>query len=174
MSLPTGSNRGQALNDAMTAIEIEFTPLVGVLPKEFSIFEPKVLEDLLRIFDGKALRAATGDVFGRIYEFFLMKFAIQGAHDNGEFFTPPSIVQTIVNVIAGAWGRLQPGVRLGRHVCPIQPLHREAWAGHIEAGHLLRPGENGHHHQARQNEPRSSAWKAPSSRPTPSTTRMPT
>ena len=38
-------------------------------------------------------------MFGRIYEYFLMKFAMQGAQDNGEFFTPPSLVQTIVNVI---------------------------------------------------------------------------
>jgi type I restriction enzyme M protein len=38
-------------------------------------------------------------VFGRIYEYFLAEFSKQGAHDNGEFFTPPSIVQTIVNVI---------------------------------------------------------------------------
>ena len=45
------------------------------------------------------LRTASGDVFGRIYEYFLAEFSKQGAHDNGEFFTPPSIVQTIVNVI---------------------------------------------------------------------------
>jgi type I restriction enzyme M protein len=45
------------------------------------------------------LRTASGDIFGRIYEYFLMKFAMQGAQDNGEFFTPPSLVQTIVNVI---------------------------------------------------------------------------
>ena len=38
-------------------------------------------------------------MFGRIYEYFLAEFSKQGAHDNGEFFTPPSIVQTIVNVI---------------------------------------------------------------------------
>ena len=38
-------------------------------------------------------------MFGRIYEYFLVEFSKQGAHDNGEFFTPPSIVQTIVNVI---------------------------------------------------------------------------
>ena len=50
-------------------------------------------------FDSEALRNATGDVFGRIYEYFLMKFAMQGAQDNGEFFTPPSLVQTLVNVI---------------------------------------------------------------------------
>jgi type I restriction enzyme M protein len=46
-----------------------------------------LLEDLMRIFDRKSLRTASGDVFGRIYEYFLMKFAMQGAQDNGEFFT---------------------------------------------------------------------------------------
>jgi type I restriction enzyme M protein len=54
---------------------------------------------MLRMFDAEALRNASGDVFGRIYEYFLAEFSKQGAHDNGEFFTPPSIVQTIVNVI---------------------------------------------------------------------------
>src|SRR5687767_11613752 len=83
----------------MTAIEDDFEPLKNVLPKEYTIFERVVLEDLLKIFNREALRTASGDVFGRIYEYFLMKFAMQGAQDNGEFFTPPSIVQTIVNVI---------------------------------------------------------------------------
>jgi type I restriction enzyme M protein len=54
---------------------------------------------MMRMFDSEGLRAASGDVFGRIYEYFLAEFSKQGAHDNGEFFTPPSIVQTIVNVI---------------------------------------------------------------------------
>jgi type I restriction enzyme M protein len=53
----------------------------------------------MRTFDSEALRTASGDVFGRIYEYFLAEFSKQRAHDNGEFFTPPSIVQTIVNVI---------------------------------------------------------------------------
>jgi type I restriction enzyme M protein len=99
MSLPEEEDLDQALIDAMTAIEKTFESLKGVLPKEFAIFERTVLEDLLRIFDREALRSAGGDLFGRIYEYFLMKFAIQGAQDNGEFFTPPSLVQTIVNVI---------------------------------------------------------------------------
>lgn len=51
------------------------------------------------MFDSETFRAASGDIFGRINEYFLMKFAMQGAQDNGEFFTPPSLVQTIVNVI---------------------------------------------------------------------------
>ena len=69
------------------------------MPKDYDQFENDLLEDLLRIFDSETLRTASGDVFGRIYEYFLMKFAMQGAQDNGEFFTPPSLVQTIVNVI---------------------------------------------------------------------------
>ena len=83
----------------MTAIEAEFEPLIGALPKDYGIFEPKVLEDLMRLFNSEQISSATGDVFGRIYEYFLAEFSMQRAHDNGEFFTPPSLVQTIVNVI---------------------------------------------------------------------------
>jgi type I restriction enzyme M protein len=87
------------VTEAMTAIEADFEPLLGVLPKDYGIFEPKVLEDLMRLFNSEQIKHATGDVFGRIYEYFLAKFSIQKAHDNGEFFTPVSLVQTIVNVI---------------------------------------------------------------------------
>jgi type I restriction enzyme M protein len=87
------------VTDAMTAIEADFEPLLGVLPKDYGIFEPQVLEELMRLFNSEMIKHATGDVFGRIYEYFLAKFSIQKAHDNGEFFTPSSIVQTIVNVI---------------------------------------------------------------------------
>ncbi|MDP2785745.1 MAG: N-6 DNA methylase, partial [Sulfurimicrobium sp.] len=99
LKLPSGANLGAALVEAMNAIEADFEPLAGQLPKDYDRFENKLLEDLLRNFDSAALRNASGDVFGRIYEYFLMKFAMQGAQDNGEFFTPPSLVQTIVNVI---------------------------------------------------------------------------
>jgi type I restriction enzyme M protein len=99
LKLPTCASLGTALVDAMNAIEAEFEPLRGQLPKEYDTFDDTLLEDILRAFDSEALRNASGDVFGRIYEYFLMKFAMQGAQDNGEFFTPPSLVQTIVNVI---------------------------------------------------------------------------
>lgn len=99
LATPTDADLAEAVIHAMTAIEESFEPLRGVLPKEFGIFERNVLEDLMRTFNREALRNATGDVFGRIYEYFLMKFAMQGAQDNGEFFTPPSLVQTLVNVI---------------------------------------------------------------------------
>jgi type I restriction enzyme M protein len=94
-----GASLSTLVTDAMTAIEAEFEPLLGVLPKDYGIFEPKVLEDLMRLFNSERIKQASGDVFGRIYEYFLAKFSIQKAHDNGEFFTPSSIVQTIVNVI---------------------------------------------------------------------------
>ena len=96
---PKDGSLGRAVNDAMEAVERQFSPLAGQLPKDYERFEDDVLERMMRTFDSEALRTASGDVFGRIYEYFLAEFSKQGAHDNGEFFTPPSIVQTIVNVI---------------------------------------------------------------------------
>ncbi len=90
---------GQSLIAAMEAVEEHFPPLAGQLPKDYARFDDELLESMMRKFDAEALRKASGDVFGRIYEYFLAEFSKQGAHDNGEFFTPPSIVQTIVNVI---------------------------------------------------------------------------
>lgn len=99
LRLPKGSQLGRAIVTAMQSIENGFPPLLNQLPKDYEEFGDDLLEEILRVFDSEILRTATGDVFGRIYEYFLMKFAMQGAQDNGEFFTPPSLVQTIVNVI---------------------------------------------------------------------------
>ena len=92
-------NLGAAVTAAMEKVEDHFPPLKGQLPKDYEHFEDDVLEQMMRAFDSEALRTASGDVFGRIYEYFLAEFSKQRAHDNGEFFTPPSIVQTIVSVI---------------------------------------------------------------------------
>ena len=99
MERPKDGTLGAAVSAAMEAVEDQFSPLAGQLPKDYERFEDDVLEEMLRAFDSDALRTASGDVFGRIYEYFLAEFSKQGAHDGGEFFTPPSIVQTIVNVI---------------------------------------------------------------------------
>lgn len=99
LKTPKDGNLGAALTAAMEAIEAAFPPLAGQLPKDYGRFEGSVLEEMMRMFDSEGLRSASGDVFGRIYEYFLAEFSKQGAHDGGEFFTPPSIVQTIVNVI---------------------------------------------------------------------------
>ena len=66
------------ITEAMTAIEAEFEPLQGVLPKDCGIFETTVLEDLMRLFNSEQIKQATGDVFGRICEYFLAKFSVHG------------------------------------------------------------------------------------------------
>jgi type I restriction enzyme M protein len=109
LKTPKDGNLGAALIAAMEAIEDAFPPLKGQLPKDYARFEAGVLEDMMRMFDSEGLRSASGDVFGRISEYFLAEFSKQRAHDNGEFFTPPSLVQTIVNVI----GRLPWSPRRG-------------------------------------------------------------
>lgn len=99
-SLPDGADRAAAIIAAMEAVESDYAALKGVLPKnEYQQLENDVLGNVLRIFNDPALQSAKGDVFGRIYEYFLTQFADQSAHDGGEFFTPPSIVQMIVNAI---------------------------------------------------------------------------
>ena len=99
LEMPNDGNLGTAVTAAMEAVEEHFAPLAGQLPKDYEHFEDDVLEEMMRAFDSEKLRTASGDVFGRIYEYFLAEFSKQKAHDNGEFFTPPSIVQTIVNII---------------------------------------------------------------------------
>ena len=99
LTLPSDQDVAGAIIKAMELIEADYPSLQGVLPKDYQIFESDVLKNLLKTFNDRALQAASGDMFGRIYEYFLMKFAMQGAQDNGEFFTLPSLVQTLVNVI---------------------------------------------------------------------------
>ena len=99
LEMPKDGTLGANVTAAMDAVEEHFPPLAGQLPKDYELFEDDVLEEMMRAFDSEALRTASGDVFGRINEYFLIEFSKQRAHDNGEFFTPPSIVQTIVNVI---------------------------------------------------------------------------
>jgi type I restriction enzyme M protein len=104
VSLPESADIGEAIDDAMKLIEDEYDNLKGVLPKNFSIFSKDLLRELLRIFNKEVLQKAEGDLFGKIYEYFLNKFAMTGAQEGGEFFTPMSLVQTIVNVIEPAHG----------------------------------------------------------------------
>ncbi|MCP9769439.1 SAM-dependent DNA methyltransferase [Lacihabitans sp. LS3-19] len=99
VSLPESEDIGEAIDNAMKLIEDEYDNLKGVLPKNFSIFSKDLLRELLRIFNKEVLQKAEGDLFGKIYEYFLGKFAMTGAQEGGEFFTPMSLVQTIVNVI---------------------------------------------------------------------------
>lgn len=90
---------GEAVNNAMELVEAQSEQLSGVLPKEYTAFSDELLGELLRIFNNKAIDDVGGDVMGRIYEYFLNKFAKNIASDDGVFFTPKSLVKMIVNVI---------------------------------------------------------------------------
>ena len=105
ISLPEGSDIGKAINQAMDSTEAENEDLRGVLPREYIIFENTLLFELLKIFNGIPMDVE-GDVFGKIYEYFLGKFAITEGRGGGEFFTPTSIVKLIVNIIEPFHGRI--------------------------------------------------------------------
>jgi type I restriction enzyme M protein len=90
---------GEVVNNAMELIEQQSEQLHGVLPKNYTIFADDLLSELLRIFNNSALSEVGGDIIGRIYEYFLNKFAKNVASDDGVFFTPKSLVKMIVNVL---------------------------------------------------------------------------
>ena len=90
---------GEVVNNAMALIEQQSEQLTGVLPKSYTDFSDELLVELLRIFNNSALDDVGGDIIGRIYEYFLNKFAKNIASDDGVFFTPKSLVKMIVNII---------------------------------------------------------------------------
>lgn len=95
----TMNSLGEVVNNAMQLIEEQSEQLTGVLPKSYTDFSDEILSELLRIFNNSALDEVGGDIIGRIYEYFLNKFAKNIASDDGVFFTPKSLVKMIVNVI---------------------------------------------------------------------------
>ena len=90
---------GEVVNNAMELVEEQSEQLSGVLPKDYTMFSDELLAELLRIFNNSALDDVGGDVIGRIYEYFLNKFAKNIAQDDGVFFTPKSLVKMIVSIL---------------------------------------------------------------------------
>ena len=90
---------GEAVNNAMQLVEEQSEQLTGVLPKTYTMFADELLRELLRIFNNKTIDEIGGDIIGRIYEYFLSKFAKAVASDDGVFFTPKSLVKMLVNVL---------------------------------------------------------------------------
>lgn len=90
---------GEVVNNAMLLIEEQSAQLAGILPRGYTDFSDEILAELLRIFNNSALDEVGGDIIGRIYEYFLNKFAKNIASDDGVFFTPKSLVKMIVNII---------------------------------------------------------------------------
>lgn len=104
LNLPDNAKVGEAINHAMELIEEQSTQLKGILPKNYTTLQDELLRELLRIFNNSALNDIKDDVIGRIYEYFLNKFAPAVASDDGVFFTPKSLVRMIVNIIEPTHG----------------------------------------------------------------------
>ncbi len=100
VALPDSEDRAKAVITAMESIEADYESLRGALPKsEYQELDNDVLGQLLRTLNPDELKQVSGDVFGRIYEYFLTQFADEKAHDDGEFFTPVSLVSLIAHVL---------------------------------------------------------------------------
>jgi type I restriction enzyme M protein len=102
--LAEGQDIGRAINEAMAAVEAENEELKGVLPRSYGKVENKVLVELLRLLSG--LGEIEGDAFGKIYEYFLGKFALAEGQKGGVFYTPTSIVKLIVEIIEPFHGKI--------------------------------------------------------------------
>ena len=105
LKLPEGENTGRAINDAMKAIEAENEELRDVLPKTYLRLNNDTLVALLKTFSHIPMDIE-GDIFGKIYEYFLGKFAMSEGQKGGEFFTPTALVKLIVEIIEPFSGRI--------------------------------------------------------------------
>jgi type I restriction enzyme M protein len=100
-----GKSLGQAVDDAMRAIERENSQLAGVLPKTYQSFNARLLKELFKTFSTIPVDLE-GDSFGKIYEYFLAEFAMTEGQGGGEFYTPTAIVRLLVEVLEPFQGRV--------------------------------------------------------------------
>lgn len=106
LNLPESADTGRAVNEAMKKIAQVSPSLAGVLPDTYSELGNDLLRSVLRIFNKDELDEDGDDIIGRIYEYFLGKFAPAVASDDGVFFTPKSLVRMIMNVIEPTRGTM--------------------------------------------------------------------
>jgi len=101
---------GVVLDDAMRAIEKENKSLKNVLPINYSSpdLDKRVLGDVVDIFTNITMhdKNEEKDLLGRAYEYFIEQFASQEGKNGGEFYTPTSIVKTIVEILKPYNGRV--------------------------------------------------------------------
>jgi type I restriction enzyme M protein len=103
LKLPEEDDIAKAIKHAMEEIEKYKPELLDSLPKDeyFKLYSPDdrtLPKSLLKIF-ANIPEDATGDVFGKVYEYFLSEFALAEGQGGGEFFTPTSVVKLMVEVI---------------------------------------------------------------------------
>jgi type I restriction enzyme M protein len=102
---------GQLVDDAMTGIERDNPALKGVLPKDYArpALDKQRLGQLIDLISNIRVgdeEARAKDVLGRVYEYFLEKFALSEGRKGGEFLTPHSVVNLLVEMIEPYRGRV--------------------------------------------------------------------
>lgn len=95
---------GKTVDDAMDAIERENVSLKGVLPKVFARdnLDPTSLGQLIDLISNIALDAAkerSADLLGHVFEYFLGEFALAEGKQGGQFYTPRSVVELLVEML---------------------------------------------------------------------------
>jgi len=103
LHLPEESDIARAIKHSMEEIEKYKPELQDSLPKDeyFKLYtseDRSLPKSLLKIF-ADIPDDATGDVFGKVYEYFLSEFALAEGQGGGEFFTPTSVVKLMVEII---------------------------------------------------------------------------
>ena len=102
---------GKIVDDAMDAIEKENASLKGVLPKVFARqnLDPTSLGELIDLVGNIALgdaKARSADVLGHVFEYFLGEFALAEGKKGGQFYTPRSVVELLVEMLEPYKGRV--------------------------------------------------------------------
>ncbi len=102
---------GKLIDDAMVAIEKENPSLKGVLPKDYSkqSLDKHRLGELIDVIGSIGLGSAAArskDIIGRVYEYFLGRFAAAEGKGGGEFYTPQCVVQLLVRMLEPYKGRV--------------------------------------------------------------------
>ncbi|WP_432361460.1 type I restriction-modification system subunit M [Sporosarcina sp. UB5] len=101
---------GQIIDNAMIAIEKENESLRGVLPKDYArpALDKTRLGETIDLFSFKVgdKESRSKDVLGRVYEYFLSKFASAEGKGGGEFYTPMSVVKLLVEMLEPYKGRV--------------------------------------------------------------------
>ncbi len=113
------------IDDAILAVERDNPNLKNKLPRDYARrgIAPEKMTVLLNLIAGIGFKGSRGkarDMLGRVYEYFLGKFAAAEGKLGGEFYTPRSVVRVLVEMLEPYAGRIyDPCLRLRRHVRPV-------------------------------------------------------
>ena len=151
---------GSLIDEAMDPIMDANPPLTATLPRIFNRdnVDQRRLGELMDLFNSARFTgqgaSKARDLLGEVYEYFLEKFAKAEGKRGGEFYTPPSVVRVLVEVLrAHQRPGVRPVLRLGRHVRAGREVPGGPQPGaHGDLG--IRPGAQRAHLADGEDEPR--------------------